>query len=715
MLNEMMLLRRTLADLGISTTSRHPDISPLAKSSPLLRVFLNAQGNVASVEVVPQDVAPSYWTFRDGKQNSFPRISFKPALRPGATSEQLEVLSNKRKSVEQKRAAYLALLESLPIRNEGVIPWTTPGHRQRIAERGADVDKSGHTEARIFCDLVNAFISTEDGTLLAQIETAVVSELDANPSEELLALAVRLSFRDGAKSEKPGDACDLLFDFRDAKTFNCAAEPGMSMILSRALPAKAAGGAPGVCALTGESAIIESDKFPEANLPVLGPSVIHTRNPDLPSGHRYGASGPDSMPIGSALASELQSAAEELTKPERKGKTWTSIPSEKGDKGDLLICYLAGLPDLELADAITVSEAGFEALGERIVELAKGKSMGIPANARIDVTVFRAIDKANKKTVHSSSLTRQGLENAARDWTLACRNVPDIMLFVPNKKGEAATQVRPRTLTPGSIVALSKKVYMTAGTKSAQAAGLSFAEAFGLVLRGKANSPAKIRSLIGFVLARFTPLLVGVGHVKSRLIKSSSKPDMDAFSPEARKDALDAISLLGALLFQLDIKITKDMNTPAYLLGQLLAGSDVLHRGYCLAVRGGKLPPKLIGNATMNTAAKNPSAALAQLLQRWGPYDGWAKKWLAETNFEALRARHEGDKQKTSAIYDIRDAAFAPGNLREIAKQLAAPDAFGRPDDTFRSQLFLGYLAGLPRTSEREKPASITTPPTTNS
>lgn len=113
MLNEMMLLRRTLADLGISTTSRHPDISPLAKSSPLLRVFLNAQGNVASVEVVPQEVAPSYWTFRDGKQNSFPRISFKPALRPGATSEQLEVLSNKRKSVEQKRAAYLALLESL--------------------------------------------------------------------------------------------------------------------------------------------------------------------------------------------------------------------------------------------------------------------------------------------------------------------------------------------------------------------------------------------------------------------------------------------------------------------------------------------------------------------------------------------------------------------------------------------------------------------------
>jgi len=715
MLNEMMLLRRTLAELGISTTSRHPDIAPLAKSSPLLRVFLDSQGIVASVEVVPQEVAPSYWTFRDHNQNSFPRISFKPALRPGATSEQLELLSNKRKSLEQKRAAYLALRESLPLRLKNVMPWIAPSHRQRIVERGTDVEKSGHSEARIFCDLVNAFMHTEDEALLTRIESAVVAELNSNPSEELLALAIRLCFRDGAKSEKAVDACDLLFDFRDAKTFNCAAEPEMAAILSQALPSKAEGSNLGICALTGTPAIIENESFPSANLPILGPTIIHTRNPQLPSGHRYGVSGPDSMPIGSALASELQAAAQELTKPERKGKTWASIPSEKGDKGDLLICYMAGMPDLELADAITVSEAGFEALGERIVELAKGKSMVIPTNARIDVTVLRAIDKANKKTVHSCSLTRLGLENAASEWTAACRNVPDIMLFVPNKKGEAATQLRPRTLTPGSIVALSKKVYMTAGTKSAQAAGLSFAEAFGLVLRGKANSPAKIRSLIGFVLARFTPLLLGVGHVKSRFIKSSSKPDMDAFTSEARRDALDAISLLGALLFQLDIKITKDMNTPAYLLGQLLAGSDVLHRGYCLAVRGGKLPPKLIGNATMNTAAKNPTAAMAQLLQRWGPYDGWAKKWLAETNFEALRARHEGDKQKTNAIYDIRDAAFAPGNLREIAKQLAAPDVFGRPDDTFRAQLFLGYLAGLPRISEKDKPASVTTPPTTNS
>lgn len=715
MLNEMMLLRRTLAELGVTTTSRHPDIAPLAKSSPLLRVFLDAQGAVASVEIVPQDVAPSYWTFRDGKQNSFPRISFKPALRPGASIEQLEVLSNKRKSVEQKRSAYLALRDNVPLQLESVLPWITPGHRQRIIERGLDVEKSGHADAQIFCKLVNSFRITEDVALLTQIETAVVAELNVNPSEELLALAVRLSFRDGAKSEKPVDACDLLFDFRDEKTFNCAAEPGMGAILSQALPSKAAGGDLGICALTGESTIIEADKFPEANLPVLGPSVIHSRNPDLPSGHRYGASGPDSMPIGSSLASELQAAAEELTKAERKGKTWASIPSEKGDKGDLLICCLAGLPDLELADAITVSEAGFEALGERIIELAKGKSMVVPANARIEVTVLRAIDKANKKTVHSSSLTRQGLEDAASKWTAACRNVPSIMLFVPNKKGEAASQIKPRTLTPGSIVALSKKVYMTGGTKSDQAAGWSFAEAFGLVLRGKANAPAKIQSLIGFVLARFTPLLLGVGHVRSRLVKSTSKPDMEAFSPEARKDALDAISLLGALLFQLDIKITKDMNTPAYLLGQLLAGSDVLHRGYCLAVRGGKLPPKLIGNATMNTAAKNPTAALAQLLQRWGPYEGWAKKWLAETNFDALRAKHDGDKQKTNAIYDIRDAAFAPGNLREIAKQLATPDVFGRSDDTFRAQLFLGYLAGLPRNSEKDKPAPVTSQSTTNS
>jgi len=715
MLNEMMLLRRTLGELGIFTKSRHPDLAMLGKGSPLLRVLLDAAGSVATVEVVGKDVAPNHWTFRDGKQNSFPRISFKPALRGGATGDDLQAITNRRKSLEQRRDAFLNLRVKLPLTIARVIPWVTAGHRQRIAERGTDVAKTQNTEAKLFNTLVDAFQKTQDEPLLIEIENTVVSELMTNPTEDLLTLACRLCFLDGAKSEKPVDACDLLFDYEDMKTFGRAAAPNMLSVLSDALSSTEKAVPTGICALTGQPSLIEDDKFPEASLGPLGPTYLHTRNYDIPSAHRYGASGPASMPVSRALASELQAAAEELTSPARKGKTWDSIPSEKPKQSDLLVCYLPSLPDLELASALAANEAEFEKLGARIAMLAEGANVHIPPTSRIEVAVIRRIDKANKKTIHSCSLTRKGLEKAAEAWTTACHNVPDIVLLVPNKKGEAASRIGPPTLAPGRIVALSRKLYVNEGTKALDASGISFAEAFSLVMGGNRSSSIKSRSTLRFVLSRFAPLLIGIGHVQSRLVKSPSKPDMNDFSPDSRKDALAAVSLIGALLFQLDIKITKDMTTQAYLLGQLLAGSDVLHRGYCLDIRGGKLPPKLIGNAAINTAAKNPVAAMDMLRLRWGPYGGWATKRLAETDFPQWLARNENNEKEKRRIYDIRAGVFAPTKLRELAELLHAAGEWPPIDDAFRAQLFLGYLAGLPRNPDKTSPVSPINPLITKS
>lgn len=695
MLNEMMLLRRTLVELGISTKPRHPDLFMLGKGSPLLRVFLDAAGGVATVEIVGKDDAPHHWTFRDGKQNSFPRISFKPALRGGATRDDLQALTNRRKSLEQRRDTFLNLRVEFPLTIARVIPWVTAGHRHRIAERGIDVEKCQNTEAKLFNTLVAAFQKTQDEPLLIEIENMVVTELMTNPTEDLLTLACRLCFLDGAKSAKPADACDLLFDYEDMQTFGRAAAPTMVSVLSDALSSTGKVIPTGVCALTGQPSLIEDDKFPEASLGPLGPTYLHTRNYDIPSAHRYGVSGPASMPVGRALASELQAAAEELTSPARKGKTWDFIPSENPKQSDLLVCYLPSLPELELASALAANEAEFEKLGERIAMLAEGTNVHIPPTSRIEVAVIRKIDKANRKVIHSCSLTRKGLEEAADAWTTACHNVPDIVLFVPNKKGEAASRLGPPTLAPGRIVALSRKLYVNEGTKALDASGLSFAEAFSLVMGGNNNSTVKSRSILRFVLSRFAPLLIGIGHVQSRLIKSPSKPDMWDFSPDSRKDALASVSLIGALLFQLDIKINKDMNTPAYLLGQLLAGSDILHRGYCLDVRGGSLPPKLIGNTALITAERNPLSSLNQLSRRWPPYNGWATKRRRDDFKQMIdQAKTESDKGRFRMI---RDGAWAPVNMAPLAAALAKTLTNERPDDIFRAQLFLGYVAGLPR------------------
>ena len=61
-------------------------------------------------------------------------------------------------------------------------------------------------------------------------------------------------------------------------------------------------------------------------------------------------------------------------------------------------------------------------------------------------------------------------------------------------------------------------------------------------------------------------------------------------------------------------------------LGQLLAVADAVHAGYCADLRGGAVPARLIGNATLATAQFNPAKALASLCRRWAPYANWAKR-----------------------------------------------------------------------------------------
>lgn len=701
MLNEMMILRRTLKELGVSTESRHPDIQMLGKGSPLLRVFLNATGDVTEVEVVSAKEATNYWTFRDGNKNSFPHIRFKPAMRRGADQDTISEITRGRKSLEHRRNTYLALREKMPLTVAPQISWLGESHRAKIRDRGMAVRTSENPSAQIFDELVGAFLKTTDFALLVQIEAAVVEQLSRDPSEDLLLLANRLSFAEPKDSKDTKADCDMLFDFESSDGFSRAANPQMVAALSSSVACSIENDATTICALSGHRTKLVGSTFPKARMGNLGPTVLFSRNEDIPSAHRYGFFDASSMPVGSDIASELQAAVEELVSSNREQKAWTKIPSERPKKKnkpsplDLLVCHIPALPDLEIANGLALNEATFEVLGQRITELTTGSNSFIPASARIDIFIFRRIDKGNVKTIFSSSVTLAAFQAATDLWQQACRNTPPVSLLIPVKKGEPAVAFTPRTLTPGQIVRLTRQTYHHDGLDSYEASGLSFAECFSLVMRTRANSQATIRRILRLTLARFAPLLTGIGHVRSRQFKSHSKPDMEAFKTDSRRDALDAISLIGALLFQFDIKITKDMNTPAYLLGQLLAGSDILHRGYCLDVRGGSLPPKLIGNTALTTAEKNPLSALNQLSRRWPPYNGWATKRRRDDFKQMIdQAKTEGDK---SRFRMIRDGAWAPVNMASLAAALAESLTDERPDDIFRAQLFLGYVAGLPR------------------
>jgi len=139
------------------------------------------------------------------------------------------------------------------------------------------------------------------------------------------------------------------------------------------------------------------------------------------------------------------------------------------------------------------------------------------------------------------------------------------------------------------------------------------------------------------------------------------------------------------------------MNETAFKLGQLLAAADVVHAGYCADVRGGDVPPSLLGNQVFAMAQSDPNKALATLCRRWKPYDGWAKKASRNTNrVSTLIASSSKDDQ--SRGWDIRKALRYAREMAPLAAELAPVLETCRVNDIFLAELLLGYMAGFPKT-----------------
>ena len=128
------------------------------------------------------------------------------------------------------------------------------------------------------------------------------------------------------------------------------------------------------------------------------------------------------------------------------------------------------------------------------------------------------------------------------------------------------------------------------------------------------------------------------------------------------------------------------MSEAAFMLGQLLAVADVVHVGYCADVRKGDVPPKLLGNSVLTVAQSNPVKALALLGRRWSPYWAWAK-------------RVDMDKAKREKNWAVMRGAAHAARAAELSRDLHGqlPE---RTDDTFRAELLLGYVAGLPKRAD---------------
>lgn len=114
------------------------------------------------------------------------------------------------------------------------------------------------------------------------------------------------------------------------------------------------------------------------------------------------------------------------------------------------------------------------------------------------------------------------------------------------------------------------------------------------------------------------------------------------------------------------------MKDTFFYVGRFLSLLDTLHYEYCNNVRGGSIPPQLLGNAHLQIALDNPLTAIDMLARRIGVYQAWAK-------------REQGE--------NVKLAKWTIGEIGKITDLLSEKEIPSSTSSVERAQILLGYLA----------------------
>jgi len=710
MLNELHLLERGLAEHGMKAVARHPDLSQLLKGDAI-RVRLDANGAIDSLELLPGKTRPEIWTLRDGKHNGFPGLKTARSflvLDAEARATHDAAWKAAAKSAVAKRAEIERLLKSAPV-DPDLGAWPKPGHRARIAERQRHLQTlAKHPETAAVPATFARFLKAldRDPHFLAELLQKLIERTHSHDEwldviRTALVAAVSL-------------AVDVVVDGEEFR--RAAGDAGQVEAVTRALAGTGNGKdnqQDGVCALTGSTTRLLEGSFPQPTLPSLGQTYLFSRNSDIPALARYGRNGPDSFPVDADLVSRFSGALGAITAEERHGMTWRRLPTEAGDGQDLLIAFVAseinepfanGLAADDDSEEQSEAESALEQYGTDLIGFWQGISTRAAPDETARIMILRTVDPGNRKAVYDKRSTVKALCDAARQWTTAMANAPEWIawpIFVKRKQ----IMGRPKQQSPLSLIQLSRKLYIRGGREAAKAPGVSSAEALALFF-DEGNRERRAERVLHLLLDRHTNLLAGITHANRRGLLKDFDP-----KATARVDALRSISWIGALLFFLGRTREDYMEDAAFKLGQFLSAADVVHMGYCADRRGGDLPPVLVGNSVFSSAGRNPVKALAILQQRMSPYLVWGERGaearqqadtISDTNSDEGKVRPWTPRSPSVRRSRIYEGLRAFERWRELLPEVRAKIPASTPTDAFRAQLLLGYIAGLKQESKSE-------------
>ena len=711
MLSEVWKLVGAIAKAGIPLPLVHPRVHcPGRTTGECLRVRLGSQGDVAAVELVTDDEWGGLWTIRKGKQNSFPVVRAKePILAVPADNPLWRQLGfddkgrRPSKATETQRVAVLrAALSELQVHLTKSAKSLWKRLRDMSAKELAGCAAGDDPESRVLLALARRFqqAAQDPDVLLAKIAHVAVrgleeSRLDACDAVETLVFGKGPPGRNG---KAPAMAIQLAFDVDDsseqwARLYSSAVRARVAGILpgrickSGGRSAMSAGAvvAPSACALTGEEGPLQEDAFPTVKFPVLNKEFpLVSMFSEAKCNRRYGLTDSRVVPVSVDASLRMKASLEWVLDDSREGKTWRGVASgkfeKKKEKKDLLVVYVDGNPKIDANVAAFfgagegagrghLEEKQFEVDASAVCAALSGIEKEQPGS-RLNLFLLRRASEGQAHVVLAETPTVREILDAAARWQAAVRdNLPVITLPLPPKaKGEEALEGRPLAPYPEQVVQLLSQEWVRGGTRANKVQGVGLGDVLTLMLRTTGRWETAALHMLDLGVRRLGPLLLGVFGVQDPSKAKCWKP----YPPSARIVALRGVSLLGILLDALGRHREDYVMGTAFQVGRLLSLADTLHREYCRHVRGGAIPPQLVGNALMPVAADNPEGAVDRLRERMGIYKAWA-------------TQAEG-KESTLAKWSVAQM----GQACHLLAQAVLPT---KTDQAFRAELFLGYMA----------------------
>lgn len=733
MLNELADLRRSLAEQGIQTAPWHPSLQPLRKGIAVI-VELDVEGSPAHVSSLLPVQALDLRNIQPDNQKRFPAFNLDCPLFQDASLAitELDILEpllataalacKKKDIVRIGRSLYeFPARELAPILMSGSAatnPVLGSTHALLQALAKSTLDAEGFLRAFALAALHSVLVGTLGNDLLLQI---LFGKLNKNGERDTWQLLIFLDIADAAG-----------FSHR-------VADPAVAVAWSHAMLTAADPESTAAtilrCSLSGEEGESAGNKMPSPSLPLLGGTYLMAMNADIPAQTRYGRSSTDIFPLAKQTVQELNDSLLHITAPERKGKTWGPVASGTQDKPDLLIVYLEKDTEgeLRLASALgddedweedgessdvpnqqvsgtrfTNGPSSFESRTKRLIEAIQLKPDLMQDDAFLRVFVISTIDKGRKQVLFDQRYGVSALFRARERWIAGSRNVPPITIFLPQGKGRRARLYSEHVPTPVAALKSLRQQWIREGTMNQTVPGVDLRRVYSLLLEESAGREAM------WMLERLLPLsqvlLIGAGRPYTDQKKTGEVHTLQAgagLPVEARRPLLTVIALYGILLHRLGRYKENYMEGRDYLLGQFLQCADELHLLYCEHVRGGSVPPQLIGNAAMPMALENPAKAVEVLGARVPVYFAW----LTQKASTKIRLADDGvTKRKFSEMSDTEKGALKAKSICRRLGELSA-ELKGKLDApvslTGRAELLLGYLAREPKAYDSLEDQSV--------